>query len=252
MPGVLEIVGKHDGLFLDECSASGCLLRGSVLGLLKAGIELRRSLRQWCLNKSARDDDDENETILPALSMCLDMTGEWTYAEQQHAKFGQQRIAFALAVPQVGAGVMRDAGVGRLIHARDSKLGLKPVGGVRVEAVATGTGQAVQMLHNTGFALTAAAVDELKSALANKASIRVFHPGEQQVKDVLDGYRLPPVGMQLLVIQRPGVHDAPPWLLMKAGKPCLAGADVEIFELLDADSEPAKQIVRRGLGQWAS
>jgi len=153
-------------------------------------------------------------------------------------------------VPQVDAGVTRDAGVGMLIHARDSKLGLKPVGGVRVEAVATGTGQTVQMLYNTGFALTAAAVTELTSALANKASIRDFRPSEKQMKGVLDGHRLPRGGLELLVIQRHGVKDELPWLLMKAGRPCLAGTDVEVFELLDADSEPAKQIVYQGLRQW--
>jgi len=250
LPGALAVVETYGGLFLDECSASGCLLRGSVPGLLKAGIGLRHNMYKWCMNKSAREGHDEAEIQFPALSMCLDMTGEWTYAEQTHAKFGQHRIAFSPAVPQVDAGVTRDAGVGRLIHARDSKLGLKPVGGVRVEAVATGTGQTVQMLHNTGFALTAAAVTELTSALANKASIREFHPSEQQIKGVLNGYRLPRGGLELIAIQRNGVKNESPWLLMKAGRPCLAGIDVEVFELLDADSESAKQIVRQGLRQW--
>jgi hypothetical protein len=252
LPGVLAAVETHESLFLDECSASGCLLRGPVLDLFKAGIELRCKMRQWCLSKSAKEDGAEAEINLPALSMCLDMTGEWTYAERKHAKLGQYRIAFALAVPQANAGVARDTGIGRLIHSRDSKLGLKPVGEVRVEAVATGTGQTVQMLYNAGFALTASAVTELASVLANRASIRDFRLHEKQVKSLLNGYRLPPGGLELLVIQRFGIENEPPWLLMKAGRPCLAGMDVDIFELLDADSEPARQIVCRGLSQWMS
>lgn len=244
LPGVLAVLETYDDLFLDECSASGCLLRGSVLGLLEAGIELRHEMRNWCLSKSTK------EINFPALSMCLDMTGEWTYAEQKHAKLGQHRIAFALAVPQVDAGVTRDASIEKLVHARNSKLGLKPVGGVCVEVVATGTGQTVQMLYNTGFLLTAATVAELTSVLANKASIRDLRPHEKQVKGVLDGYRLPRGGLELLVVQKNGVEDEPPWLLMKVGKPCLAGVDVDIFELLDSDSEPARQIVSQGLSQW--
>ncbi len=250
LPGVLAIVEMHDGLFLDECSASGCMLRGPVLGLLNVGIELRHKMREWYLRKFAKVDNDEAGNNLPALSMCLDIAGEWAYAEKKHTKFGQYRMAFALAVPRVNAGVTRDASVGRLMDARDSKLGLKPVGGVRVETVASGTGQTVQMLHNTGFVLTASAVAGLATVLANKASIRDFRLSEKQAKDVLDGYRLPQAGLDLLVIKRYGLENELPWLLMRVGKPCLAGTDVDVFELLDADSYPAKQIVSRGLSQW--
>ena len=252
LPGVLTVVERYDGLFLDECSASGCLLRGPVLNLVEAGIGLRHSMRQWCLSKSTRDGIDASEIYFPALSMCLDITGEWTYAEQTHAKFGQHRVAFALAVPQVDAGVTRDTSIGQLIDMRDNKLGLKPVGGVRVEAVATGTGQTVQMLHNAGFILTAAAVTELTSVLADKANINNFHPDEKQLEGILSGYRLPRCGLELLTMQRHGVENEPPWLLMKVGKPSLAGVDVDIFELLDTDSETAQLIVNQGLRQWAS
>jgi hypothetical protein len=252
LPGVLAIVEKHDGLFLDECSASGCLLRGPVLGLLNVGIELRHEMRGWCLRKYAGVDDDEERNNLPVLSMCLDISGDWSYAEQKHMKFGYIRMAFALAVARVDAGVTRDASIGRLMDARDSKLGLKPVGGVRVETVASGTGQTVQMLHNTGFILTATAVAGLATVLANKASFRDYRPQEKQVKGVLDGCRMPQAGLDLLVIERNSIENELPWLLMKVGKPCLAGTDVEIFELLDADSDSATQIVSLGLSQWMS
>ncbi len=250
LPGVLAIIEKHDGLFLDECSAFGCLLRGPVLSLLNVGIELRHNMYEWRLKKNIRKDDDETGSNFPALSMCLDISGEWTYAEQTHKKFGQFRMAFALAVPRVNAGVTRDASVGRLMDARDSKLGLKSIGRVRVETVASGTGQTVQMLYNRGFVLTAEAVTGLATVLANKASIRDFSMNEEQAKDVLDGYRLPQAGLELLVIKRNGLENEPPWLLMKVGKPCLAGTDVSVFELLDTDSDPAKRIIFHGLSQW--
>jgi len=87
--------------------------------------------------------------------------------------------------------------------------------------------------------------------LADKASIRDFHPDEKQLEGVLDGYRLPRCGLELLVMQRHGTENELPWLLIKVGKPSLAGVDVDVFELLDADSETTQLIINQGLRQWA-
>jgi hypothetical protein len=245
LPGVMGVIEEYEGLFLDECSASGCLLRGPVLGLVKVGIALRGQLRKWHGGFS----DQEKAELLP-LSMCLDLTGEWTFTQQKHAKLGEHRIAFSTAVALVEAGVSRDSGMERLIHSRNVKVGLKPVGGVSVEPVATGAGQTVQAYYNKGFALTQAAVSELKTLMANKASMKEYHVHAGKLKGVLDGYRLPGNSLELLVIHRLRVGDEPPWLLMKAGRPCLAGADVDIYELLDADCLPAQSIAGQGLPQW--
>ena len=91
---------------------------------------------------------------------------------------------------------------------------------------------------------------ELTSVLKNKAEIREFRLSLSQVKGVLDGYRLPLGGLELLVIQRYGDEGKEPWLLMKAGKPSLAGVNVELYELLDMHSDAAGKIVDHGLMLW--
>jgi len=250
MPGVLALIGNRDDLFLDMCSASGCLLRGSMLELAETGIALRLRLRRWLVESLSRYDIAIDDVHIPALSMCMGMAGEWTFAELTDSKYGQQRIAFSQAVCQVDAGVCRDSNVERLLHARDAKHGVKPVGRVNVRAVKMADGQVVQMLHNTGFALTASAKTELTSMLANKAEIRIFQLDKYQLQGVLDGYCLPPEGLDLLVIQRHGNEGESPWLLMKAGKPSLAGINMDIFELLDDDTLASRCIIEHGLKRW--
>jgi len=247
LPEVLEIVDVQDQLFLDECSSSGCLLRGSVLALTETGIRLRKQLHLLYLKLSGQQDGQVNQ---PPLSMCMDMTGEWLFTESDHARLGRQKIAFSLAIPQVDAGVFRASSVERLMNARDRKQGLKPVGGVNVEPVPIADGQTLQLLHNAGFAMTGAAMMELTRVLNQRASIRGVHPALKEVGTVLDGYRLPPGGLDLLVIQRFGAESEPPWVLMKVGKPALAGVDVDLFELLDDDRAATRCIVEQGLLRW--
>jgi len=247
LPGVLETVQAQENIFLDECSASGCLLRGSVLALTETGIRLRSTLhelyRKICMDSVGLANE-------PPLSICMDMTGEWTFTESGHAMLGQQHIAFSLALPQVDAGVCRDSNLERLIDARDAEQGLKPVGGVHIEAVSVGDGQTLQLLHNRGFAMTGSAMMELTRVLNQKASMRGLHPERKDVAGVLDGYRLPPCGLDLLVVQRHEAEQEPPWVLMKVGATALAGVDVELFELLDADSAATTSIIERGLMRW--
>ncbi len=244
LSGVLSVFDQQDSLFLDECSSSGCLLRGSAVSLVQVAVTLRHQLRDWYLEIS-----DNDEASMPSLSMCVALIGEWMFSKTSHAKLGERQMAFALAVPQADAGVSRDCGVGRLIAYRDYKSGLQPLGGVRVETVDSGVGQNVNVLYNNGLALTAPVVAELTSALANKASIRELSLNARQLTGVLDGYRLPKGDLNMIAIQIRG-EDADPLILIRAGKPCLGGVDVDIFELLDADSKAAKRIVENGLPQW--
>jgi len=248
LPGVLALLHGRDGVFLDACSASGCTLRGSVLHLTEAGIALRGQLKQWFAISSQQKNDASLK--LPVIAMCMDMTGEWTFSEHNDPSGGHYRIAFSLAVPQVAAGLSRDSSIGKLMDERDAEQQVKPVGGVHVEAVKTAGGQALQMLHNAGFAMTSSAITELISLLAKKASIKSFRLNKAQVEEVLDGYRLPPGGLELLVIQPFASEHEAPWLLMKAGKVNLAGVDSDMFELLDADAPATRLIIERGLLRW--
>lgn len=247
MPTLFQVVEGKKNIFLDECSGSGCMLRGTILSLTETALQLRQRLRQLYLDESGQESQSAN---LPVVAMCMDMTGEWTFSEQTHATLGTQRISFSLAVPQVEAGIFRDASVARMMRTRDEKLNQRPLGGVNVEPIKTASGESLQMLHNEGIALTASAMNELTNALRGKADFREFRRSVSQVKGVLDGYRLPLAGLELLLIQRYGDEGKMPWLLMKAGKPSLAGVDIELYELLDESSDAAVKIVEQGVVSW--
>jgi len=112
-------------------------------------------------------------------------------------------------------------------------------------------GDGLQLLYNEGIAMTSSAMNELVNVLRSKADFREFRLSVSQVKGVLDGYRLPLGGLEMLSIQRYGDEAQVPWLLVKAGKPSLAGVDVELYELLDDYSDAARRIVGEGLASWA-
>ncbi len=248
LPGILSLLHGRDGVFLDACSASGCCLRGSVLHLTEAGIALRQQLQQWFVSSSQQAIG--NTPLMPPIAMCMDMTGEWSFSELEHPVMGHYRIAFSLAVPQVEAGLRRDSMMGSLMHDRDAKANVQPIGRVNVEVLKTVDGESIPMLHNAGFALTASAMTELTTLLAQKTSLKSLRLKPSQVKGVLDGYRLPPGCLELLVIQPFSSADESPWVLMKAGKPNLAGVEVDVFELLDPDALSTRQIIEYGLMRW--
>jgi len=248
LPGILSLLGERDGLFLDACSASGCSLRGSILHLTEAGIALRHQLKQWFAASSQQKVS--SDLVIPAISMCMDMTGEWTFSELKNTEKGHYRIAFSLAVPQAEAGLKRDARIGKLIQERNAKYNTKTIGYVNVEPVKTAEGLIIQLLHNTGFALTASAITELTALLSKKASIKSLRLNKTQLQGVLDDYRLPHGGLELLIIQQLTSRDEPPWVLMKAGKRNLGGVDLDLFELLDTDSAAYQNIIEHGLMRW--
>jgi len=140
--------------------------------------------------------------------------------------------------------------MGSLMHDRDAKANVQPIGRVNVEVLKTVDGESIPMLHNAGFALTASAMTELTTLLAQKTSLKSLRLKPSQVKGVLDGYRLPPGCLELLVIQPFSSADESPWVLMKAGKPNLAGVEVDMFELLDPDVRATRQIIEYGLMRW--
>ncbi|MDQ6970153.1 MAG: hypothetical protein Q9M16_06575 [Mariprofundus sp.] len=249
LPGVLSLLHGRDGVFLDACSASGCALRGSVLHLTEAGIALRQQLKQWFASSSHQQQHDDGVSM-PPVAMCLDMTGEWSFSELEYPGLGHYRMAFSLAVPQVEAGLRRDSMIGSLMHQRDAKDKLKSIGGVHVEVLKTVEGEAMPTLHNAGFALTASAMTELAALAGQKTGLKSVRLKPSQVKGVLDGYRLPLGYLELLIIQPFSSEHQSPWVLMKAGKPNLAGVELDMFELLDPDAPATKQIVEHGLMRW--
>jgi hypothetical protein len=246
LPVMLKSISGGGKVFMDSFSAAGCVLRGPVMPLVELGLSIRQQLREWYMQ--VHEAQAGGEIDVPAVSMCLALVGEWAYAESAHAGQEAFRFAFSLAVPQASAGLARDGGVGRLAAYRDAKTGLKPYGGVRVESVDTGTGQKVQLLYNAGFALTAAAVSELTSAVRERATVREFRLDRDVARSVLREFRLPDGKFDLFCIQQ-GAEGMPVLLLM-VGRPCLSGVDVDLYELLDPNSPAVLRIVEEGLPRW--
>jgi len=245
-PGILHLLESREGIFLDELSAAGCLLRGPVVSLVQTGVALRHQLWGWYQDMM----EAGGESNMPAVSMCMAMTGDWHFARQQHEKFGDRRVAFSLGLTQAASGVSRDCGAGRLIAYRDHKAGALPLGGVRVESVDTGTGHRVQVLYNNGFAITVPVLTELTSSIRHKADVREYHVDRASAKKVLRGIRLPDGFFDLIFIEIRGGEEVP-MCIVRVGKPCLGGVDLEVYEVLDPTSEAVRLIAREGLSRWA-
>jgi len=245
LPGVLHLLESREEVFPDELSASGCVLRGPVVPLMQTGVALRHQLWGWYQDMA----EAGRESNMPAVSMCMAMTGDWHFARQEHEKFGDRRVAFSLGITQAASGVSRDCGAGRLIAYRDHKAGVLPLGGVRVESVDTGTGHRVQVLYNNGFAITVPVLTELTSSIRHKADVREYHVDRASAKQILRDVRLPDGFFDLIVIEMIG-GDEDPMFIVRVGKPCLGGVDLEIYEVLDTTSEIVRLIAREGLPQW--
>jgi len=245
LPGVMSTVTGKEKLFVDSCSASGCLMRGGVPELVAAAVELRGRMRDWYKEIS----DTEDAFNMPAVSMCIALMGEWDFVQHETKGHEDIKIAFSLAVAQADAGVSRDCGVGRLIAFRDHHSGKKPLGGVRVERVESGSGQQVQVLYNNGIALTGSAVGELTGSMRHRSSIREYRVDPKAYAEVLSEYRYYGDGLELIAIIPSGDEEGT-LLLAKAGKPCLAGVDIDLFELLGKETKSARLIFNEGLGRW--
>ncbi|TLS77613.1 hypothetical protein FE236_03135 [Mariprofundus erugo] len=247
LPGVMSLLVEREEILLDECSASGCLLRGPVTLLTEAGCTLRKRLQQWFSDAAGEADHISLRSEMPPVSICMAMGGEWSFAEIRQPRSGDtRRIASAPSVAQAGAGACRNQAVAQLAAAQDSKLGLSQLGRIRIEALRTASGEIVRLLDNSGFAITAPAVIELTRALTGKASVREVRLEGAQLKGVLDEFRLPPLPMELLHIRRHN-HEDQPWLLIKTGTVHLAGTDVALFEMMDEHNKAIRLLFERGL-----
>ena len=246
LPSVIEAVYGRDGVYPDECSASGCMLRGDSMSLFNVGVHLRKMLRDWY--RSAAEGQDKGE--IPAVSMCMSMVGDWSFVEIDHARLGKQKLTFGMALVQAASGVSRDCGVGRLIAFGDQQAKKKPLGGVRVESLDAGGGQIVHVLCNNGFALTASAVADLTGELGKRAKIREYRHRRADVQPLLPQFRITAGRFDLITVQQKGAESEPPDMLLYVGQPCLAGVDVDMYELLEKDSDTTAAIMQHCLPIW--
>ena len=246
MPKVVDLVGGHEYVYMDQFSASGCLLRGSIKGLVDVGKDLRTQMKVWFEDAA----EEGAAATMPAVSMCIALMGDWNFASYEHPKLGSYTLAFSLAVSQADAGVVRDVGVGRLIAYRDQKMRKTPVCGVRVDSFDSGAGHAEYVLYNNGFALTSQAVTEFCASMQNKAVIKEFRPTAKAAQAVLTEFRLPPEGLKVVCVRSRADEEV--YIFVRAGRPALAGVDTDLYELIDNESIVGKRIYDEGLPRWKS
>jgi hypothetical protein len=244
MPNMTGLVSKHEHVYLDQLSASGCLLRGSIKGLVDTGKELRIQLKEWFDAAS----EEGSSGHMPAVSMCVALMGDWDFVTHEHKTLGKHTLAFSLSVSQADAAVVRDTGVGRLIAYRDQKMRKGPLGGVRVDSLESGTGHSEYVLYNNGFALTSQALSEFTNAMQNKAVVKEFHPTQKEAQAVLSEFRLPPEGLKVVCVRLRS--DGKVYLFIRAGRPALAGVDTDLYELIDVESVSGKRIYNDGMPHW--
>ncbi len=245
LPGIIKIIDGQDNIFLDQVSASGCCLRGSIRALVQTGGLLKTQMRDWYINVS----EDREVVGMPALSVCVALLGNWDFVRHQNKDLGSFTLAFSLSVSQADAGVARDVGVGRLITYREQKLRKLPLGGVRVDKLESGTGHAEYVLHNNGFALTSQALNEFVTSMQNKSVVKEFYPSQEEAEAVLPDYRMPTRGLKVVCV-RPRGEKEQVYIFVRVGRPSLAGMDTEIYELLDEGGVVANRIYHEGLPRW--
>jgi len=244
LPTIVNLVEKYEYIYLDQISASGCLIRGSIKELVDVGKKMRSQLRNWFVDTS----EEGNAGHMPAVSMCVALMGDWDFVKHEHKKLGKRELAFSLSVSQADAGVVRDAGVGRLIAYRDQKMRKNPLGGVRVDKLESGTGYSEYVLYNNGFALTSQALTEFTASMQNKAVIKEFNPDPKSAQAVLSEFRLPPNGLKVVCVRIRSNDEV--YLFIRAGRPALAGVDTDLYELIDVESPAGKRIYHDGMPRW--
>jgi len=245
LPGVLAKVSQSQQVFLDEMSASGCLLRGAVEPLMMLATAIREQLKQYYLDVI---EGDGKGRIITA-SICMTMSGDWTVVEHKHKSLGKFRLASGVSVAQADAGVAHDAGLGQIITWRDHRAGKKALGTVRVDELDAGTGQTATVLFNQGLALTEAVVTEFVSQSSAKARVKNFYLDQQKAGVIFSKYRLLGDSFEFTaVIPHDGDEDM--MLFVKVGMVNLQASPTHIYELLDPNSEAAQVIRSEILMSW--
>ncbi len=250
LTGLLRVLEGEDDVFLDEFSALGCLLRGPVVPLMRMGIAIRGQLWDWYQDIAETGwEGMGQESHMPPVSMCMATVERWHFTRRRHERFGDLRVAFSAGLAQAASGVSRDHALGQLIVDRDRGEDLRPLGNVRLERVGVDTDKQTRMLHNSGFAITTPALTELIASIRHKADVREYHVDTVSAGKVLRGYRLPEGSFDLIVMAIRGGEE-PPVFIVRVGKLCLGGADIEMHEVLDPASGAVRLIAGAELSRW--
>ena len=246
LTGVLHVLDKDEEVYLDDFSASGCSLRGPVPQLVAIAIQLRSTLRD-----SYSQTDYVHGMDVSLVAMCLSLSNQWWHVSRQHPRFGECRLVFSQALAQSNDGVSHEPALGRLLHARGKQEGTKPYGKVRIRQLNISKASSVQALYNAGLAISAEALAEWTQALGGTASVKEYTIPASKASACLRGFQLPQDDLNVILIQyHRGGGSAAANIVLRIGTVILAGELVDLFEILDSDSEFAMAILKDGVPNW--
>ncbi len=234
LPKVLEALSGRDEVYLEALDGAGCLVRGEPAELLETAHALRARLHALWQERAG----DAEKAAMPGCPMAIAAVGDWLTAE---TRLGKQtvRLRFSMAVAQAAAMLAHDCGVGRLIAARDAKHG-GGVGAVRAERLAVPEG-AASCLYNNGIALTAEVANEVVRAFEQRGRALQVRIPAAKAKAMLKGVAVPSAGLRLLVLAPPSGEEM--FVLRHVGKPCVGGADLELYEAVVPDHPAGASLV---------
>lgn len=240
----LAVLKGRNQVFLDDFSAAGAVLRGPARNLLAAGQALQQQVRDW-----KKSNFPEMDVGLPDIPMCISTAANWHFGKHADQTWGELRWAVSSAVAQARAGVSHDEGIAAIMAMRDQSHGAKPLGKVRIEPIGSKTGKTVELLCNHGLAVTGPAVLEIANDARKRGKVLEFQVARQSALAVLDGYQVGEQGLEFTIL-RPNDAEQAAVVMIKVGRPNLAGNDVDLYEVMDAESPVTRLILSDGISRW--
>ncbi|MDX8411419.1 MAG: hypothetical protein R8K46_06065 [Mariprofundaceae bacterium] len=245
LTGVLHVLDMDEEVYLDDFSASGCSLRGPIPQLVSMAVQLRSTLKEMYSQTDYVHGQD-----ISLVAMCLSLSNQWWHTSRKHPRFGDCRLIFSQALAQSSDGVVHESALGRLMHARGKRDGLRPYGKVRIRPLNINKSTSVQALYNAGLAISAEALAEWTRALGGEASVKEYNIPAHKASAQLSGFQLPQNDLNVILIKYHRGGGSAANIVIRIGTVILAGELVGMFEVLDSDSDFAMAILKDGVPNW--
>jgi len=249
-----KVIGRSRGvehLFMDHCSATGCLLRGSSTALVRFALDIQGMASRWVEELGKKDEEEAFDAgKVPSMSMCMTLIGDWSVVRYKDSEMGLMQMGVGSAVVQAEAGVMHDEGTSQLVDWYDKKAGVLPLGKVRIGKLSVSKNEKFSVLCNHGFAMTAAAVGDYINYMKNRARVREFELNHQLAGSIMTTFRVPGKSFHMIAIM-PNQEEDVVHMLVQVGRANLAGVDVDLYEFLDKQSDAYQMLLKDVLAGWA-
>lgn len=248
LPKISARATNVDHLFLDNCSVSGCLLRGASQALVEFALDIRTMLKTWY--DELGKESERNLPEMPTLPMCMTLVGDWDVIRYRDEVLGNLQMGVGSALVQAEAAVAHDAGTLKLIDWYDTKAGVIPLGKVRVGKLAVSSTEQYTVLSNQGFAMTFSAMKDYSEAMKKRARVREFQLDLKSAGSIMSTFRVPSKSFTLVAIM-PNHDEKVVHMMVQAGRVILAGVETELYEFLEPGTEAYEMILRDVLASWA-